>query len=411
MAPTLTSKYLRSSGAAFLVLLATGLTSALWCWRRGYTLYDFDAEMHLNIARRLLDPLTAAGLEKSGTGWLPLPHVLIAPLAAVDSWWHSGLAGALPSALYFAIAGSFLFASARRLFDSTAAGWTAALIFAVNPNALYLAAVPMTEMLFAAEVACLFWAVLWYRDSRSIKAVLLLGVVSSAASLTRYEGWLLIPFIALAVWLFARHPVHTLLFGALAALGPLAWLLYNHFTYGNALEFFNGPNSSMALHRGSDSPTFHNWGASFRYYVEAARLVSGTTLFVAGAAGALVAAFFRSAARPVLLLLIPSAFFILSLNGGGADLSVPTLRPYTMHNVRYGFPGFVFVASASSALVTLLYRRRRIAAAVLVGAALIPWFTIGPICWREARDNSKTRRKAQNQATATLEVKVPNRRL
>jgi hypothetical protein len=51
---------------------------------------------------------------------------------------------------------------------------------------------------------------LWYRDSRSIKAVLLLGAVSSAASLTRYEGWLLIPFIALAVWLFARRPVHTL---------------------------------------------------------------------------------------------------------------------------------------------------------------------------------------------------------
>jgi 4-amino-4-deoxy-L-arabinose transferase-like glycosyltransferase len=410
MALTITSKYLRSSGTAFLLLLTAGLTSALWCWRQGYTLFDFDAEMHLNIARRLLDPLTAAGLQESGTGWLPLSHVLIAPLAAVDSWWRSGLAGALPSALYFAIAGSFLFASARRLFDSMAAGWTAALIFAVNPNTLYLAAVPMTEMLFAAEVACLLWAVLWYRDSRSIKAVLLLGAVSSAASLTRYEGWLLIPFIALAVWIFARCPVHTLLFGALAALGPLAWLLYNQFTYGNALEFYNGPNSRMALHRGSHSPTFHNWRGSLGYYVEAARLVSGTTLFLAGAAGALVAAFFRTA-RPVLLLLIPPAFFILSLNGGGADLSVPTLWPYTMHNVRYGFPGFVFVASASSALVTLLYRRRWIAAAVLVGAALIPWFTIGPICWREARDNSKTRRTAQNQATATLEVKVPNWRL
>jgi hypothetical protein len=120
----------------------------VWCWHQGYTLYDFGAEAHLNIARRLVDLLTAAGLEESGTGWLPLPHVLIAPLAAVNSWWHSGLAGALPSALYFAIAGSFLFASAQHLFDSTAAGWTAALIFAVNPNALYLAAVPMTELSF-----------------------------------------------------------------------------------------------------------------------------------------------------------------------------------------------------------------------------------------------------------------------
>jgi 4-amino-4-deoxy-L-arabinose transferase-like glycosyltransferase len=235
--------------------------------------------------------------------------VLIAPLAAVDSWWRSGLAGALPSALFFAIAGSFLFASARRLFDSAAAGWTAALIFSVNPNALYLAAVPMTEMLFTAELACLLWAVLWYRDSRSVWAVLLLGAVSSAASPTRYEGWLLIPFIAFALWLLARRPAHTLLFGALAALGPFVWLLYNQFYYNNALEFYNGPSSSIALHQSSlafgGSPTYHNWSASVRFYVEAARLVGGTMLLIAGAAGAFVALFFRPAAKPVLLLLIP----------------------------------------------------------------------------------------------------------
>jgi len=405
MARTLANKELQSSVAAFLLLLTAGLTAVLWCWRQGYTLYDIDAEMHLNIARRLLNPLTA-GPEESGTGWLPLPHVLIAPFAAVDSWWRSGLAGALPSALYFAIAGSFLFVSTRRLFESAAAGWTAALIFAVNPNALYLAAVPMTEMLFAAELACLLWAVLWYRDSRSVWAVLLLGAVSSAAALTRYEGWLLIPFIAFPVWFFARRAAHTLLFGALAALGPFAWLLYNQLYYNNALEFYNGPSSSIALHQGSlamgGSPTYHNWSASVRYYIEASRLVSGTTLLVAGAAGGFVALFFRAAAKPVLLLLIPPVFFMLSLHTGGTDLYVPTLWPHTMHNIRYGFVGFLFAASASSGLVTLLSRRRWIGSVVLVGAALIPWFTIGPICWREARDSSKARQKAHNQVTAPL---------
>jgi hypothetical protein len=407
MARTSASKCLRSSSAAFLLLLAAGLASALWCWRQGYTLYDSDAEMHLNIAHRLLDSLTS-GPEESGTGWLPLPHVLIAPLAAVESWWRSGLAGALPSALYFAIAGSFLFASAQRLFDSTAAGWAAALIFAVNPNALYLAAVPMTEMLFTAEVACVLWAVLWYRDWRCVWAVLLLGALSSAVSLTRYEGWLLIPFIAFAVWLFARRPAHILLFGVLAAVGPSAWLLYNQYHYNNALEFYNGSNSSIALHQSSvatgGSPAYHNWSASVQYYAEAARLVSGTALVVAGAAGALMALFYRTSARPVLLLLVPPVFFILSLHAGGADLYVPTLWPHTVHNIRYGFAGFVFAASASSGLVALLSRRRWIGSAVLVGAAVIPWFTIGPICWREARDNNKARRKVQNQAVATLEA-------
>jgi hypothetical protein len=89
-----------------LLLLAVGLTSALWCRRQGYTLYDFDVGLHLDIARWLLGPPTA-GPEVSGAGWVPLTHVLIAPFAAVDSWWRSGLAGALPSALFFAITGSF----------------------------------------------------------------------------------------------------------------------------------------------------------------------------------------------------------------------------------------------------------------------------------------------------------------
>jgi hypothetical protein len=118
------------------------------------------------------------------------------------------------------------------------------------------------------------------------------------------------PFLAFAVWLFARSPAQTLVFAVRAALGPFAWLLYNQYAYNNALEFYNGPSSSIALHQGSldGSPTYHNWSASVRYYIEAARLVSGTTLLVAAAAGDLMAWFLRAAARPVLLLLIPVVF-------------------------------------------------------------------------------------------------------
>src|SRR5437588_3796372 len=90
----------RSTAAVALVLAVLGATSALWCWNRGYTLYDGDAEAHLNIARRILDSRTP-GPEQIGTGWLPLPHVLMMPLAMNDGLWKSGLAGALPSAAYF----------------------------------------------------------------------------------------------------------------------------------------------------------------------------------------------------------------------------------------------------------------------------------------------------------------------
>src|SRR5437016_2142894 len=87
----------------------------------GNTLYYGDAESHLNIARRLTDSRTP-GTDQIGTVWLPLPHLLMAPLAANDRLWNSGLAGVIPSVVCFVIAGSFLFAAARRVFASDAAG-------------------------------------------------------------------------------------------------------------------------------------------------------------------------------------------------------------------------------------------------------------------------------------------------
>ena len=114
-----------------------------------------------------------------------------------DDWWRSGVAGAIPSAACFVLAGAFLFAAARRLYASAAAGLAVALLFALNPNMLYLQSTPMTEAMFAAALAALLWATVWFRDSQSVWAVLAAAAASNAASLTRYEGWFLIPFVAL----------------------------------------------------------------------------------------------------------------------------------------------------------------------------------------------------------------------
>src|ERR1700731_2666584 len=151
--------------AVVLLLSAISASAVVWCARRGYTLYYGDAEAHLNIARRVLDSRTP-GAEQLGTVWLPLPHMLMLPLVLHDNWWRNGLAGAIPSAAGFIAAGSFLFAAARRLYASTAAGLTAALLFALNPNMLYLQATPMTEAMFATGLAALLWATVWYRDSQ-----------------------------------------------------------------------------------------------------------------------------------------------------------------------------------------------------------------------------------------------------
>ena len=158
--------------AVVALLAAIGISAAWWCFQHGYSLYYGDAEAHLNIARRILDSRTP-GPEQIGTVWLPLPHVLLIPFVMRDAWWHNGLAGIPPSCACFVVAGTFLFCAARRVYSSWGAALAATLLFALNPNILYLQATPMTEMLFLASLAALLWATLWYRDSQSPWAVLM----------------------------------------------------------------------------------------------------------------------------------------------------------------------------------------------------------------------------------------------
>jgi hypothetical protein len=80
--------------AGLLALLLTAISAAAigFCAAGGYTLYDGDAEAHLNIARRVLDSRTP-GSEQLGTVWLPLPHVLMLPFVMHWNWWRGGVGG------------------------------------------------------------------------------------------------------------------------------------------------------------------------------------------------------------------------------------------------------------------------------------------------------------------------------
>src|SRR6188768_321146 len=121
----------------FTVLVALGSFVARFVWSRGYAFYYGDAEAHLNIARRILDSRTP-GPEQIGTVWLPLPHILIAPFARIDSLWMNGLAGIIPSVVCFALGGAFLYAATKRAVDSSQAAVGAVLLFATNATMLYL---------------------------------------------------------------------------------------------------------------------------------------------------------------------------------------------------------------------------------------------------------------------------------
>jgi hypothetical protein len=376
-----------------LLLAVISVSVVLWTSARGYTLYYGDAEAHLNIARRILDSRTP-GPEQLGTVWLPLPHLLVMPFVMRDSWWRSGLAGAIPSAVCFVFGGTLLFAAARRAYDSAQAALAVVLAFAVNPNILYLQATPMTESLFLAALAALLWATLRFHERQSLGAALVAAVASCTASLTRYEGWLLIPFIAVYFLVFPKKKWHAVLFGALAALAPIAWLAHNWFYYSNPLEFYNGPYSAGAIYRRqlaagmAPYPGDHDWRKAIEYYFAAAKWVCGPVLLALGGIGVL-SAMAKRAFWPLFLLVIPPVFYIWSMHASAAAIYVPNLWPFSWYNTRYTITVLPFATFAAGALVLWLPQKFRWIAAVIIGASTI---TLSSICWKESQVNSEARR-------------------
>jgi len=392
-----------------VILAAIGIAAAWWCFSRGYTLYYGDAEAHLNIARRILDSRTP-GPDQIGTVWLLLPHLLLIPFVMNDAWWHSGLAGIFPSLACFVIAGTFLFCAARRVYGSAGPALAVALLFALNPTILYLEATPMTELPFLASLAALLWATLWFRDSQSPWAVLIAAAASNAASLTRYEGWFLIPFVCLYLLMTAKQKWHAILFAVLAAAGPLAWLAHNQYYYSNALEFYNGPYSAAAIYQrqlaqgGFRYPGDHDWVTAARYYFAASRWIAGWPLLILGLAGTF-AALAKRAWWPLFLLFLPPLFYVWSMHSSGTPIFVPDLSPFGWYNTRYAIAVVPFAAFAAGALVTFVPARFEIRTSIILALAITGvWGLRGAssLSWKESEINSEARRDWTAQAAGFL---------
>jgi len=394
--------------AALAIALSAAILAARWSLAHGYVLYYGDAEAHYNIARRILDSRTP-GPEQIGTGWLPLPHLLLIPFVMHGNWWETGTGGAVFSAACLVIAAMFLFAAAHRACGSLPMAFAAMAVFLANPNMLYLSTAPMTEPLFAASVAALLFATLWFRDSQSIFALLLAAAASNAASLTRYEGWFLIPFAFLYLLIIAKNKWLAILFGALASLAPLAWLAHNQFYSGDALEFYRGPWSALGIYKRqlaqglAPYPGDHDWTKAMLYYSTAVRLAVGPAALILGALG-MAAALWKRAWWPVALLALSPVFYVISMHGSGTPIFVPTLFPEAWYNTRYALAALPLTAVCAGALATLFPGRWAWAAALIVAAMPAALWAKHPdsICWKESEVNSMQRREWTRQAASYL---------
>ncbi|HET8548906.1 MAG TPA: hypothetical protein VFL57_12910, partial [Bryobacteraceae bacterium] len=174
--------------------------------------------------------------------------------------------------------------------------------------------------------------------------------------------------------------------------------------------FYRGPASAKAIYqRALDAkmdryPGDHDLAKAWLCFGSAAQLCSGWIPVALGLAGAAVAVI-RRAWWPLLFLLLPPMFYVLSVYSSGTPIFVPHLWPHSYYNTRYGLAALPLLAFGAAALVSFAQLRRRgLAAAAIVVAATLPWLVFREgdrvITWKESQVNSETRRAWTREAAA-----------
>ncbi len=291
----------------------------------------------------------------------------------------------------------FLYYCARQSLGAPAAGIAAAAAFALNPNLLYLQSTPMTEPVFLACETGLAAAIVWFAASGRMLAVVAAGAAALAGTMTRYEGWFLLPVAAGLLFLAAKKNRWRVaaVFCVIAGAGPLFWLGCNRYYYSNWLEFYNGPYSAKAIQGTTYYPGMNNWQEALRYYGAAARECAGMGVILAMLAGFL-GVILKRAWIPVVVFAAVPLFYVWSMHSGGTPVRVPPLWPGGYYNSRYGIALLPLAAFCAAGIVALAPRGKSWFAAAVALASLMPW-VIYPrmsnwVVFQEAVVNSSARR-------------------
>jgi len=453
------------SEVRLLAWLATCISvlAFLFYYQRGEVLLYGDAVAHINIARRVFDSKTP-GLLQLGTVWLPLPHLLMIPFLVSKQLWQSGAGGSIPSmaAYVFGVIGIFRLVRGALSTGVSPAGfarfaaWTAAVIFALNPNLIYMQATAMGEALYQAFF---IWALVFFSEwiQGEAKALTKCGLCLAAACMTRYDGWFLAVAMAGVVLLrliliqnrasksmsIAALRNTAIKFVLIAAAAPALWLAYNAIIYRNPLEFENGPYSAKAIERKTQTagmrghPGSGNLLLAAMYFMKSAEAnvaqnewLQRTWILLAFAAviaATLLTTRYRALMNaapaparwlPLVFLLIPLPFYALSIAYGGVPIFIPYWWPFTHYNVRYGLQMLPAFSVALAVVVFLIVRLqilksriRMVCGAAVFAVVIASYASIWqstPICLREAQVNMRTRNQLEAQLSVWLQKMSPD---
>jgi len=335
----------REAVIVFLAVMAIGLSVAFFLYYAvdKYSLiYYWDSISHMAAARKLVDWGENPGLNQIGTVWMPLPHLLLLPFTLIDVLFNTGFAGTALSLPCLALTSVFIYKIVKAqsiLHVGTVASYTTiagALLYATNPNILYLGITSMTEapfMLFF--VASAYYFQKWFQHGSSLKHLLLCSVFLSVSTLCKYEGWFLPVFLIIVASIFMlkskeksqKQKIIAILASILSLTSIVFWLEWNQYHYGDPFEFSNTEFYSAswyAENRPFRELLFLQPANVMSIYSVTAFTIFGPILLGAGAAGY----FFiyrknRVTGKNIVLIFLslPAIFTIISLMIGIGEMS------------------------------------------------------------------------------------------
>lgn len=361
-----------------LVAFVIGLAAQSWAHAADVVLAFWDAQAHLDIARRVVDS-TTPGLQMLGTVWLPIPHLLYLPFTLVDAWWWSGLAGGIVGLAAFVATAVAVHDIVRRHTERWWPAVVAAAVVVFNPSLLYLQTTAMTEpLLLAFLTGSVAMLDRWWVNPERRGALWLAGLLAALAIGSRYDGWFYAAVAAAVIPWRTRRVGDLLRFAFLPAVMVVAWLGYNQYFFGDPLEFQRGVWSAASqqaeLARQGLLPTKGNPWLSLLHYLGAAGLAAGWLVLAAGVTATIAAR--RHDGRTALLLLWTALpFNLLALWAGQSAIALPWTDPVGVLNVRYGIMLLPALAVAIGLAVGRLEGRRGTLLALggLAGVQLAFW--------------------------------------
>jgi hypothetical protein len=351
------------------ISLVLAIAASVHSYFSDHMLLYGDAESHLNIAKRITHSITP-GLAQLGGIWLPLPHLMLVPFTFFNSLWQSGIAGAIVSGISYIVACLFIYKTTYIVLRHKQAAFIAFLVFALNPNILYMQTTAMTELPLLAFFSLSIYYFIKYLKFENETFLIVAAFFSFCATLSRYDGWFLVIIQAAILIIYHAGKINwkrlirqknltavlekldkmqglLILFSTLAFVGILFWMLWGYLILGDPLYFTSSPFSAKSQQSGwlarGELPTYGDLYLSYLYYTATSIANIGSIIAALSIIGVIVFLLDRRIKIRyfiTLLLFTPFIFYTVTMFMGQSVIFLPDVTPvefeWRLFNVRYG---------------------------------------------------------------------------